>query len=282
MERPGELAACLAAILAGRALPREVVVSDDSRTPEAAEATRLACEQSADPARVRYVAGPRRGQGPNRQHGAQASRGAFVGFIDDDARMSEDFLEVMWEAGRNSDGRTIFTGDLIEKGRRWQPTNLTFWGHFGRPFRPGVDVLETVVFNTNLFPREVFERVSFDRHLRYGYEDSDFCAEALATGFRIEYIAAACNTHLPSDANRPEGEKLRERARYYTNLKRLWLVQRRPLAGLVFLCLGPVRQAASDFRRGSPGKVLRVLPDVIIALGHLADEVVSRRKRREL
>ena len=195
--------------------------------------------------------------------------------------MSGDFLSTLWPLARAGDGRTIYTGDLVERGRRYQPTNLTFWGHFGGPFRPGVDELRTVVFNTNLFPRGVFGRVRFDRHLRYGYEDSDFCTEALAAGYRIEYVAAACNTHLPSPVNRAAGVRLRERARYYTNLKRFWLLQRRPLAGTAFLLAGPARQFASRLARGAVGDALRVVPDVAVALGHLADEAVSRRRGRE-
>ena len=55
MGRPEILRRCLASLCAGHLLPDEIIVSDDSRAPEAVEAV---CR---DFPRIRYSRGPRRG-----------------------------------------------------------------------------------------------------------------------------------------------------------------------------------------------------------------------------
>jgi glycosyltransferase involved in cell wall biosynthesis len=111
MDRPAELARCLASIVDSTLQPIEVVVSDDSRD---AAATRRVCDAFS---LVRYVRGPCVGQGANRECAARAARGDYFCFIDDDAMMSPTFLEQMRSAAAASSGREIFTGDVFEAGK---------------------------------------------------------------------------------------------------------------------------------------------------------------------
>lgn len=269
MDRPDEVERCVESILSGTVAPFEIVVSDDSRQPEA---TRALCARYP---LVRYIEGPRKGQGPNRDWGAKSCQGDFVSFIDDDARMAPDFIETLLPVAESSDGKTIFTGNLWENGALLSPTNLTFWGHFGAPV---VERLETVIFNTNLFPRAVFEVASFDRHLKYGYEDSDFCSQALAAGFRIVHVPQVCNTHLPSDINRAYCYQFREEARFYTSLKRYWILRRQPHVALAYCILAPAHQIAHCIRTQSWRSVPQTLRDMRNAMAYLRDEMRLRRE----
>jgi GT2 family glycosyltransferase len=207
-----------------------------------------------------------------------ACRGDFVSFIDDDAVMDENFLAVMQERAACTDGRTILSGDLAERGRRICPSNLSFWGNFGKPPFPR---LESVIFNSNLFPRKVFDEIAFDPLIRYGYEDSDFCSSALAKGYRIERVAEACNEHLPSQRNREASFAHRECSRYYTSLKRYFVIQRRLGAGMAYLLLAPVQGIAAATKRGQLGSILRVPVDYTAACGKFVQLLSGRATHRE-
>lgn len=97
--RPGSLADCLRA-LAGQTLARarfEVVVCDDgSPEPVATVHARLLAELADDLA-VRVVRQPNAGPAAARNHGAEAARGRYLAFTDDDCVPAEDWLERLLE-----------------------------------------------------------------------------------------------------------------------------------------------------------------------------------------
>jgi len=265
MDRPVALRRCLESIVSGTALPIEIVVSDDSRD---ASKTKRVCDEFP---LARYVRGPCVGQGANRDSAARAAVGDYFCFIDDDAIMSPTFLEQMQQAAASSSGREILTGDVLEAGQRISPSNITFFGHFGREVR---DRLETVNFNANAFPRSTLSVASFDRHLRYGYEDSDFCTQALNAGYRIVHRPEICNEHRPSPINRAASYTFREESRFYTSLKRYALVHQKPPKALAYLLIAPVHQALHHVKAGRFDAIASVASDMETALGYL------RRQRR--
>jgi glycosyltransferase involved in cell wall biosynthesis len=265
MDRPVELRRCLESIVSSTALPIEIVVSDDGRDPTL---TKRVCDRFP---LARYVRGPCVGQGANRDSASRAALGDYFSFIDDDAIMSPTFLKQMQETAATSCGREIFTGDVLEAGKRITPSNITFLGHFGRKVR---DRLETVNFNANAFPRSTLSVASFDRHLRYGYEDSDFCTQALSAGYRIVHRPEICNEHRPSPINRSASYTFREESRFYTSLKRYALIQRRPPEALAYLLIAPVHQALHHVKAGRVDAIGCIARDMETALGYL------RRQRR--
>ena len=270
MDRPQELRRCLHSIVSGTLLPLEIVVSDDSRNDRA---TREVCDALR---LVRYVRGPCIGQGANRQSAALSARGEYFSFIDDDAIMSPTFLKEMQNAAAASSGREIFTGNVLETAKVITPTNLTFLGHFGRPV---VDRLETVNFNANAFPRSTLSVAAFDGHLRYGYEDSDFCSQSLAAGYRIVHLPGVCNEHRPSPINRTASYQFREASRFYTSLKRYALIERRSIKALAYLLIAPVHQMAHVVRASRFSDVGDVLTDVQTALRSYRQQRRTRSRR---
>jgi hypothetical protein len=176
-----------------------------------------------------------------------AALGDYVALLDDDSEVTPQFVRLAHELTAHADGRTIFTGDVLEHGvDRVPPTNPTFWGHFGKPLAI-MGQCETVHPNSNIFPRSAFNDARFDERIVFGYEDMDLCQQMLASGYRIEYRRELLNLHLPP----PRAQSVRQcageqaaRARYYTSLKRYMLWQCRPVKGFVYAGLAPLHQAA--------------------------------------
>jgi GT2 family glycosyltransferase len=239
--RPAVLRRCLASIEQGEVLPTEVVVGDDTLD---GKETAAVC---SDFPFVRYIRGPRRGLCANRNVVIAAAQGDYVVLLDDDSEVTPQFVRIAQELTANSDGRTIFTGDVLEDGvDRVPPSNPTFWGHFGKPLAV-MGQCETVHLNSNIFPRSAFDHARFDERIVLGYENMDLCQQMLMTGYRIEYRRELVNLHLPLPRT-PEMEKSRDeqlvRARYYTSLKRYMLWQSRPLRAFAYAALAPLHQAA--------------------------------------
>jgi GT2 family glycosyltransferase/glycosyltransferase involved in cell wall biosynthesis len=239
--RPTVLRRCLTSIEQGQSLPVEVVVGDD--TLDGSE-TAAVCGEFPF---VRYVRGPRRGLCSNRNVVIAAALGDYVALLDDDSEVTPEFVRLAHELIASADGRTIFTGDVMEHGvDRVPPSNPTFWGHLGKPLA-AMGQCETIHLNCNIFPRSAFEIARFDERIVYGYEDMDLCQQMLASGYRIEYRRQLVNLHLPPPKTRElrrSQDEQAERARYYTSLKRYMLWQSRPIRALLYAALAPLHQAA--------------------------------------
>ena len=242
--RPAVLRRCLASIDQGDQLPDEVIVGDDS-----IDGTETAAVCREFPF-VRYVHGPRQGLCANRNVVIAAAAGQYISLLDDDAEVTPNFVRVAVDIASVADGRTLFTGDVMEDGvRRVVPSNPTFWGHFGKPLNAGA--CEIVQLNSNLFPRSALADARFDERIVYGYEDMDLCQQILAGGHRIEYRPELVNLHLPPPKTRQvklTQHRMAERARYYTSIKRYLLWQRRPLMAGVFVAIAPLHQALHHLR----------------------------------
>ena len=257
--RPAVLRRCLASIEQGDVLPAEVIVGDDTLD---GTATAAVC---SDFPFVRYVRGPRQGLCANRNVVIAAAMGEYLSLLDDDSEVTTSFVRLSQEIIARTDGRTIFTGDVLKDGvERVTPLNPTFWGHFGKPLSP-LAPCETIQLNCNLFPRSAFADARFDERIVYGYEDMDLCQQLLAAGHRIEYRPELVNLHLPlpkaSHVLRTQDQQA-QRARYYTSLKRYMLWQSRPIRALVYAALAPFHQAAHHVLARQLGKSLAGFSDM--------------------
>ncbi len=262
--RPTVLRRCLASIEQAQVLPAEVIVGDDSI--DGAE-TAAVC---GDFPFVRYVHGPRQGLCANRNVVIAVANSEYLALLDDDAEVMPDFVRLAQNLIARADGRTIFTGDVLQNGiNRVTPSNPTFWGHFGRPLSP-VRPNETVQLNCNIFPKRAFDIARFDERIVYGYEDMDLCQQMLATGYRIEYRPELVNLHLPppkpADLKKTQAQQL-ERARYYTSLKRYLFWQSRPVRAFAYAALAPLHQAAHHLTHHEPAHTFDGFRDMSWALG---------------
>ncbi len=260
VDRPDILRRCLASIADGDVQPNEVLVSDDSR-----DGAEVAAVCAAFPW-VRYLRGPRRGLCANRNAVIRAATGDFVSLLDDDAVVSADFIARARAVIATLPPRTLVTGTVIETDHPVIAGNATFLGFFGKPPNGRH---ENINLNCNLFPRAAFAEASFDETIFYGYEDMDLCARLLSLGYTIRLEPALVNTHLPPTRNAAvdkERFRMRERARFYTSVKRYLLWERKPAKLLAYIVVAPLHRALHAIKTGKWFDLPHAVADMAFAL----------------
>lgn len=235
--RPDELDGALASIARSSVPVHEVVVSDDSGD----DASRAVAERHG----ARWHRGPRAGLGPNRNAAARAATGSHVLFLDDDARLGRDFVARV--APLATEG-VIVTGREDNDGRIVEARAVDRLGFQSRPYRPG-EPRHTIVINATVFPREALERLGFDEHLVYGYDEVDITGRAVAEGYRVVERADAINHHHPSPVNRDYYAPHVHASRLYITIKHRIRVRRQPLRGTVVAGALVVHLFAAQMRR---------------------------------
>jgi GT2 family glycosyltransferase len=215
----------------------EVIVSDDSTDTE------TETMMAANYANVKYLPGPRKGLGANRNNALRSVTGTHVLFLDDDAVLGEQFLEIaiahMEQEAKNQGyalEKLIVTGPQLDHGRLMFPNRPDFLGFQKIPYESG-ELLETVVINSAIFPRSVFETTLFDEKLVYGCDEVDFTTRAIKFGFKIVLCSEAVNLHLPSLINRDFYKPYHEASRLYVTFKRYLSTDKQHLKALLFLAL---------------------------------------------
>lgn len=196
--RPGMLRASIASILEGRMAPSEMVVIDQSDTPDA-ELDTLAAEA---PGCVQYVWSDSRGLSRANNLGISLVRYQWLIFTHDDVLVEKDWLENLIAALTASGERTVVTGRVLS-------TAPEVDGGFATTLRIEEDaaVYEgraplNVLKPLNMaMHRAALENAGrFDEELgpgtRFpGAEDSDLGYRLLNAGYRIAYIPEATLYH---------------------------------------------------------------------------------------
>jgi len=264
--RPDELRNALDSLARSRYPIAQIIVSDDSTDDRTAQ-------MLADPTLgIRYLGGPRRGLGANRNNALGAVASDRVLFIDDDVELGADYLSRAFAALASVDAaaaaRTIVTGIETQYGTPVEPKDQDFLG-FQRLAYRGDDALHTVVINSALFPAGLFERVRFDEQLVYGCDEVDFTTRACAAGYRIVLRRDAVNAHFPSSVNRDFYDRFRHASRLYVTFKRYWSTERRPLRALAFAALAPLHLLLHGWRKERFAGIARTAQSLGIALGYL-------------
>ncbi len=235
--RPDELRAALRSVLASTHPAHEVIVSDDSTDSR----TRMMAREEFPS--VIHAEGPRTGLGGNRNNALARATGTHVLFIDDDVLLAPDFLgrvAACLDALGAQAARTIVTGPELTHGALVFPHKISFLGYQSLDYAPG-DRYETVVINSGVFPRAVFERVRFDPSLVYGCDEMDITVRAVHLhGFEIRFLPDVANRHFPSLVNRDFYAPFTEASRIYVQFKRYYWVERNPAKAAGFLALAYV------------------------------------------
>lgn len=194
-DRPRLLRGTVDSILAGRSLPAEIVVADQSR----GEVEPL---PGREPVAITHLRLATSGLSRGRNAGIAAAREAVLAFTDDDVLVEPDWLERLVAPLLEGPGRFARTGAVLAppgpvEGHvpsltyRDEPCSFT-----GRPF---ADPLSP---NNMALPRAAFDEVGrFDERLGAGSEfpgaeDNDLGYRLLEAGWRIEFDPAAIVYHL--------------------------------------------------------------------------------------
>ena len=243
--RPVSLERCLRSVTRGDPRVAEVIVSDDST-----DGATLEMVAAKFPA-VRYVEGPRRGLGANRNHAVRHVLTPFLLFLDDDMTLGMGFLDAIERCHRSMPippQTIIATGAVREGASLVPPGEQRFLGFMDRvPARE--TGLTAVAFPATVFPRRLFEKIGFDEHLIYGYEDVDLAVRARKHGYEIVRCRHAINDHERSPINRDEYRRHIEAARLYVTFKRYAFTEERRAKALAFALVAPVHLIASRIKR---------------------------------
>jgi len=208
-ERPQLLLDAVRSVLAGDALPAEIVVVDQSRAPN---------RELAELERVVYVPSRSVGLSAARNLGIGASHHAVLVFLDDDMLVDRGWLRaIVAELRRRGPGWTV-TGQVLEGAAEHEGAFQMSVLADASPREYAGRSLNDVLYTGNMaIWRELLERVGrFDERLgagsRFpGAEDNDFGYRLLGLGARIAYVPAATVEHR---AWRPPDEYVRMRWRY--------------------------------------------------------------------
>lgn len=279
-DRPRELRRALESLGRSRVPPAEVIVSDDGHHPAA----------TADVAQgfpgTSLIRGPGRGLGRNRNTAATAVSSPYLLFLDDDAELGPGFIEAAQEClSRQPRARrehSIVTGYEQRAGELVLPHEQDFLGYQRRPYADG-EPLQTVVINSTVFPRSLFDRIRFDPRLMYGYDEVDLSSRAVRAGYTIIGCSAAINEHHPSPINRAGDQRRVDEARLYVTAKRRLLVERRLVSGLVFLAVAPAHMILANLIRDGGAGALRAARATVVGLrmlvGHARASTRADRPR---
>lgn len=272
--RPGALARALASIVRSRCAAAVTVVSDDSDDEMAGRVAEVCARAGTE---VRYVRGPRRGLGANRNHALRAVLDVVdaVVFLDDDAELRPEFLGRAGALCADHGLRSVVTGCEMKGGQLIVPRNPTFLGHQERPIQSGRTM--AVVINATIFPMAVFRQVQFDECLRYGYDEVDMAAQTVCSGFSIVWCADLVNDHFPAAANREEYRLVEEASRLYATYKRYRWVTRRPFVAGAYAMLGPAHCVVHGLLHGGIGGAVAGFGSVVRAASFVGVERVRRR-----
>jgi len=255
----------------------ETIVSDDSTNND----TEILM-QSAYP-HIKYLPGPRRGLGANRNNALKAVTGSHVLFIDDDAVLAENFLETVVQAShniiKNEDDidRIIFTGSQLEHGVLMCARNTDFLGFQKIPYMEG-ELMKTIVINSAVFPKDIFQEVLFDEKLVYGCDEVDFTTRAVKEGYKIVLCPEAINLHLPSIINRDFYKPYHEASRIYVTFKHYFSTDKNRLKALLFLAVASAHTTLHTFKVEGVRGILKVTSTFRIVYSYLALEYFSEQK----
>jgi GT2 family glycosyltransferase len=213
----------------------EVIVSDDSTSSDT-QTLIHSCYPN-----VKYLVGPHRGLGANRNNALTAVTGSHVLFIDDDAILGEQFLETVFDylesfITREGDdaNKIIVTGIENNNGSLVFPHEQNFLGHQKIEYIED-HLLKTVVINSAVFPRNLFNNVLFDKKLVYGCDEVDFTTRAVKNGYKVILCSMAVNLHFPSVKNRDFYEPYHEASRVYVTFKRYFTTEKKRLKAIAYL-----------------------------------------------
>lgn len=276
--RPEELQRCLDSLGRSSVPVDETVVSDDSTD----DRTARMLESGRARWLVRYVEGPRRGLGANRNSAIGAVTGDHILFLDDDACLGEHFLERALACVRRhlaAGERVVVSGCENNRGVVVKAHDQSFLGFQNVPYARSAE-LNTIVINSTLFPKALFETTRFDENLVYGCDEVDIALRAMRLGYRIVHSDEAVNFHYPSPVNRSYYKPHLDVSRLYITFKRYAVYQRSYLKAATFAVLAPTHcLLAAIKRRGIAG--IGDACRAIAAAARLSRESLRRRARAE-
>ncbi len=196
--RPAMLTATVASILAGEAVPSELIIVDQSDTPHQAMAaltTRRECQ-------IRYLWSETRGLSRANNLGVAAAEHDLLIFTHDDVLVTPSWLAALIQALASAGEGSVVTGRILatepEQPGGFAPTLKERAEPVSYEGRIGTDVLKPL--NMAMYRSALLTVGGFDEQLGPGTpfpgaEDSDLGFRLLEAGYRILYVPEATLYH---------------------------------------------------------------------------------------
>ncbi|MDJ0534562.1 MAG: glycosyltransferase family 2 protein [Xenococcaceae cyanobacterium MO_207.B15] len=272
--RPNELQKCLSSVFQCSEKPEEIIVSDDS--PD----NKSNLEVIKDYPGVIYQRGPQRGLAPNRNSCIRRASCSHLIFIDDDVCVPSEFFSIAKELIVSSQPNNIITGYEMNHGGggKWEgevrkivPSNSDFWG-FQR-----ITVQQeylSIVINSTIFPRQLFEQALFDENLRYGSEEIDIARHSTSLNYQIVYEDKLYVEHYPSSINRQFYKQFIDASRLYATTKSYWQYEKDFRKTLAYILLAPLHLLVSKIKRLDLYGLFRALKSIILAIYYFSNSSI--------
>jgi glycosyltransferase involved in cell wall biosynthesis len=201
--RPESLRRCLSSLRQQSVQPFEIVISDDSDTPNSGLTREIALDNDCQ-----YLSGPRRGLYANRNFVAQHCRGTHIRTVDDDHLLSPDHLaqchasieqdrSAIWTTGE----RGYLSGKLVATSARANQLHPSGVG--GRIENPNDNW--GISDGSTIYPSEVFAR-GFRMVESFGFGSSylEFGAFLYLNGWKCRCVPGATVDHYASELRIPD------------------------------------------------------------------------------
>jgi glycosyltransferase involved in cell wall biosynthesis len=237
-DRPDWLRRCLTSIAEAKGPIWEILVSDDGtdpRTDEVVEELKIKLPE------LQLIRGPRLGLAANRNACIDAATGDYLLFLDDDARLGEDFLACAMPHARAD---VLVTGFERQGSFALRPKDLDFLGFARLPSGPQ---RRSLCMNATIFPTAFLRRTGFDEFFRCSYQEADIALAALRWRMTIVGIEAA---NLKDGASEMHlGDRRNAiRSRAYLGVRRHREYEPNALRALSFPVLGLLNAAGHGLR----------------------------------
>jgi len=198
--RYAELCECLRSLSRQTLLPYEIVVIDSESTDNT-----LRLIQDFP---INYIRIPHQGVAYARNKAAEACKGDFIAFLDDDCVASINWLEALYR-GLVSQGADIAAGNSYFYNN---PPQLQYSINYVSPFGEPISPLDTVWWDKKkrlaksyiypffctlniLIKKELFQIIKFDEYYQFWMEDVDFSITAKRLNFKEVLVPEAKVLH---------------------------------------------------------------------------------------
>ncbi len=230
--RPTPLAECVESILRGTLLPDEIVIvgrEGDTETERAIPEIQSRCPASIKLA-LAWVSTP--GHMPPVQTGASVASGDLVALLDDDVRVTPEWLAALVphfaDPQMGVAGGRVLVPNVPVPRVKGKPGHVSWygksWGNIGAYQGPSGEEVDAVMEGNSIWRRELLATLEFDQVLNFAdavMYGLDLCLQAKKRGFKIVFEPRALVYHhvapRPAGSDRREtGERLFGYCRNYT------------------------------------------------------------------
>ena len=210
---------CLASLMAQTMDDIEVLLVDDHGSDDSMQMAKAYVEAHPSKKRFRYLETPHNmGPGPARNVGIEAAQGEYIGFVDSDDVVAEDFCELLYGAAKQYDADLVYCQAELVKPEGTTPLRnpVIESGSFEGEKRRYFLTHYTTLFVSFLYRRSLLGKFGINFPATRSAEDSYFLTCSLLAAQRIACIDKSLYRYLVHEESLSE---VRNPKRYADKIK---------------------------------------------------------------